>query len=365
MKVKQIFKIIQGHQITDEELYLNEGNIPVITGKNEIKGYWNKEILDEKYLPCITYPTKANSGEAYVQVNKFDANNTALLIPLPEWKGKIDLYWFSYKLPTIFLSVQTSKEGVSYLNKDIVENIDIEIPNDTIQIKELKYFKEIDLLKRKLIRIEKKIDLLLTKSLIINKIFKTILLSNLLEYVSRNDALSEEGLYKKSLHLINAKNKIKVISGSIDGFYGYYPYDDSIHFIENKSCLQVITRGKAGLLRFLEKGNYATNTNSMLLLIKEESKEMINVNNDKDEDIYLKFLEIFLYPYFKEFSSSADLAVFPLTKAINQISIPLMKLDNNLKDIVNKYEELKNYKLKINLLITKIDDLFNKEIKYC
>ena len=62
----------------------------------------------------------------------------------------------------------------------------------------------------------------------------------------------------------------------------------------------------------------------MLLVIKEKSKELIELKSENDEDVYLRFLAFYLYPYFKEFSSSADLSVFPLTEAINKISIPLI-----------------------------------------
>lgn len=42
MKLKDIFYINQGHQITDEEIYNSFGEIPIYTGNNDIKGYWNK-----------------------------------------------------------------------------------------------------------------------------------------------------------------------------------------------------------------------------------------------------------------------------------------------------------------------------------
>src|SRR5688572_16337267 len=132
-KVKIIFDIIQGHQITDKELYYAEGKIPVLTGNNEIKGYWNQSIIEEDSLPCLTYPTKGNAGVVFVQEKIFDANNTAVLIPKDEWREKICLDWFRFKLPPLFLEAMTSKSGVSYLNREIVEEIDIEVPEKTKQ----------------------------------------------------------------------------------------------------------------------------------------------------------------------------------------------------------------------------------------
>jgi hypothetical protein len=143
MKLNSLFEIVQGHQITDEELYVAEGNVPVITGKNEVKGYWNKSLVGAKDLPCITYPSKANSGEAYVQDKVFDANNTAVLIPKPEWRNKLNLHWVAFKLCNVFLDIATSKEGVSYLNKELVEEVDLEVPDKDVQKEELRVFQEL------------------------------------------------------------------------------------------------------------------------------------------------------------------------------------------------------------------------------
>jgi hypothetical protein len=187
-------------------------------------------------------------------------------------------------------------------------------------------------------------------------------LSDILRYVSRNDSLSEEGIYKRSSEISKSKKTIKVISGSRDGFYGYYPLDRAIHAVNDKCCLQVITRGQACLMRYLEKGSYATNTNAMLLVLKEEAKSMLGLMNEVDEEIYLRFLEFYLYPYFKEFSSSADLSVFPLTEAIQKINIPLIRLSEEIKSVSEQYQVLKTYSLKLKTLLSKINGMFKKTI---
>lgn len=164
-KLSIIFDVIQGHQITDEELYYTEGEIPVLTGNNEIKGHWNKKLVNEEDLPVITYPTKANPGVAFVQTKIFDANNTAVLIPKKEWRKKIVLDWFRYKLPPMFLDAMTSKGGVSYLNKDIVEELDIDVPNKPKQEREVKYYKKLEAMKQKLEGVLERINELLSKGI--------------------------------------------------------------------------------------------------------------------------------------------------------------------------------------------------------
>jgi hypothetical protein len=132
--------------------------------------------------------------------------------------------------------------------------------------------------------------------------------------------------------------------------------------VKDKCCLQVVTRGKACLIRYLEKGTYATNTNSMLLILKEEAKEKLGLRNESDEETYLKFLEFYLYPFFKEFSSSADLGVFPLTEAISKINIPFIKLTDEVISISKQYQKSQDYLFKLNSLLSKIEDIFTKTI---
>ncbi len=133
--LEKIVRIIQGHQITDEEIYNHSGNVPIFTGPNTIKGYWNKSIVNLTDLPCLTYATKAFDGTISLQDSIFDANNTAVMLLNDEYKQAVKLEWLMVILPNIFLKKATSKEGVSYLNKEIVNQIRIDIPKDFIQNK--------------------------------------------------------------------------------------------------------------------------------------------------------------------------------------------------------------------------------------
>lgn len=162
-----MFSVNQGHQITDLELYSSDGDIPVYTGNNEIKGRWDKTIVDKEDLPCLSYPSKANSGVVYVQDKMFDANNTALLIPRDEWRERLHLDWFRLKLPPIFLDLMTSKEGVSYLNKEIVEGITIDLPIKEKQIEQATYFSKIEKIKDAMKPLGEKIDSLLSKQVMV------------------------------------------------------------------------------------------------------------------------------------------------------------------------------------------------------
>lgn len=365
MKLKSIFRIIQGHQITDEEIYKSSGlgNIPIYTSSNETKGYWDKAIINEQDLPCITYPSKANSGEAFIQDKLFDANNTAVLIPFPEWRKQLILEWVCLKLSTVFLDIATSKEGVSYLNREIVEEYDLEVPSIEIQEKELSYYKKLNSLKDSIESIRSEVNKLIQVNLLTDNVpQEQIKLSKVFNYTSRNDALSEEGIYSRSQGLEGAKEIIKVISGSTDNFYGKIPLDYRLHIVKGKPCLQVITRGHAGQIKFVDRGNYATNTNSMLLTIQEEQKGNLHIFDENQEEQMLKFFRIYLQPIFYEYCSSADLSVFPLTEAINEIMIPNFKFNKEIVEIVSKYDTLFFYDEKTSELLKNLNRLVGMQI---
>lgn len=101
IKIKNLFYINQGHQITDEEIYRNNGDIPIYTAGNIIKGYGNTSLVSKEELPCITYQTKGFSGIVSVQKELFDANNTAALILKEEFRGQIDLEYVAIILKKI------------------------------------------------------------------------------------------------------------------------------------------------------------------------------------------------------------------------------------------------------------------------
>ena len=161
-----IAKIIQGHQITDEEIYNQEGNIPIFTGPNDIKGYWGSKIVDSTDLPCLTYATKAFDGTVTIQQSIFDANNTAVLIIKDEYKQIIEIEWLQATLPNLFLKNATSKEGVSYLNKAIVQNITIDIPKHCIQKKCIERYKRLSNLQQQMDSLIQRYNTTITKEIV-------------------------------------------------------------------------------------------------------------------------------------------------------------------------------------------------------
>lgn len=366
MKLAEIFKVNQGHQITDEEIYNSPGCIPIYTGNNDLKGYWNKTIIDENLLPCLTYPTKAFSGKIFIQTKPFDANNTACLILKDKYRSKVLLEYFQYLLPSEFLKTATSKEGVSYLNKEIVENIDVELPEIEVQQKMIEQFRIINFYNDNIKEMKDELLKTLGKEVVIDFSYdEEIKLNKILDYISRNDSLSEEGIYSN-----NSKNYdgdfITVLSGNSSGLeYGKIPLNTKgIHFIENRQILHLITRGCAGKLTYMKKGNYATNTNAFILYLKAEILDILNIKSEFEEEIYLKFLRILLQPKFYSASSNADVSIFPLTDVINNMTIPLYRYNEKILSLVKAYDSMEKFCCQLEDATNLMQDMENKQIVF-
>jgi hypothetical protein len=112
----------------------------------------------------------------------------------------------------------------------------------------------------------------------------------------------------------------------------------------------------------LERGFYATNTNAFILYLRDDIKSEINVNSDSDEECYLKFLKIFLQPTFFEISSNSDVSVFPLTKVFNDMEIPKFIFNDEIKNIVEKFNTIDNLSNKVDNLQQKLNKIIEKEI---
>jgi len=288
MKIKEAFDINQGHQITDEEIYndiINNGKIPILTANNEIKGFWRKSIIKKSDLPCITYPTKANSGTCFVQNNIFDANNTAILIPKSKWRNRIFLEWFAYKLSNIFLKVATSKEGVNYLNKEIVEELEFELPDKKIQKMEFISLSKIISLKKKIDEILSKIRKIKSSLLSIDyKKFQArdVPINEILKSISGNSGLTEEYLYQNTL--LEKDKNYKVLTGSINvrdtemTNLCQKPKDknNKIDVFYGKG-IHVVRKGKAGIINYLKKDYYTLNDDAYILTIKDNVKYKISL----------------------------------------------------------------------------------------
>jgi Type I restriction modification DNA specificity domain len=359
MKLSSVFNIIQGHQITDEEIYrsIGLGNTPIYTSSNEIKGYWDKSLITKDDLPCISYPTKANSGEAFVQNKIFDANNTAVLVPLPNWREKIILEWAVLKLSNIFPSVMTSNEGVSYLNKDIVKELEFEVPNRIIQQKELEILSKLKTLHTHCSVILNQIEHI--RGLTILGEYqsyqaKNVPISEILDCHNGNTGLTEKQIYQS---LLSEKERYEVLSSSTEENtrLGYIPICDingkELEVFEGEEGILVTRNGNAGKASFLKNGKYAITDHAYILSLKKNIKYQVS----------LKWIIYQYQPVFYYYSSSSDNGTWNMTGFFNGASIDIPS-NKEQQELVTKYEYLELLQDKIANILLNINQISNRQI---
>jgi len=122
VRVADLVNHFQGRQITDKELYIAEGKIPVISGADAIiKGYSNTPLILEEDLPCITYQTKGNTQiQLHTRTHIFDANNTAIMSIKKRRRDSVDIDFLKLPLRWKMRELQTSNESVSYIDTRIL-----------------------------------------------------------------------------------------------------------------------------------------------------------------------------------------------------------------------------------------------------
>jgi hypothetical protein len=392
ISVNGIFEVLSGNSgITEEFIYsyvldkgtkyqvlssstINETKLGFIPQCNNLKGELIS-IFENKMGILVARNGKAGLM-AFLDKKKYTINDHAYILYLKEDFKKINkihndkdeeifLKWFIYKYQNNVYEYSSKSDNGTWNKTGFMRFMEIEIDNAKTQLTYFVRYNEIVLLNNKLFKIQKEIDTLLNKplSLDLSKYINTIKISEILSYKSRNDALSEEGIYN------NVRNKeddvISVLSGSLSKeIYGEIGLKtNNIHILNNQQGLVVTSRGKAGKLRYLKKGTYATNTNAFIFYINEDIKKTLNIKTDKDESVYLKFLKIYLEPIFISLSSNSDVAVFPLTKIYKEMEFPLFKLNKEIKDIVVKYESINTLKMVVDSQMRKLNKLLIKEVE--
>jgi len=279
----------------------------------------------------------------------------------------LNIEYFKYRFENLLRALSIS-EGSKTLTVGSLYKQYFEIPFLQVQTEILKRYKKLNDLKillQKNIVVLKKIKVKPIECAYIENVTDLIKLNKFLDYISRNDSLSLEGIYNNSPKSLK-NDCITVLSGSSQNiYYGKIrAITPKIHILKNRQALHIVTRGKAGQLTYIPKGTYATNTNAFLLFIKKDSFQMLNIENDKQEKIYLKFLKIFLEPIFLDISSKSDVAVFPLTEVFKNFEIPHFKYSNEMLRIVNAFSKIERVEKVLNNYLEKIEHIFSKEVVF-
>lgn len=360
------FQVLSGATDSMDEL----GSIPICMLNN---GRILK-VFEKKH--GILVVRKGNAGQmTYLKPGNYTINEDAYILSLHDDFKKTKkimssddeknfLLWFirSFQL-NVYEFASKSDNGT--WNKSAFLTMTINIPK-TKEIAEVAQLYDDCLnIKHRAHRILKQIAQLKAKSINTTKVIskREITINQILAYVSRNDSLSEEGIYH---HLPDKYDKepIQVLSGSSGNmFYGRVNSTFSgIHILNKKSGLHVVSRGYAGKITFLPVGRYATNTNAFIFYLLPELMSEAGISTAEQKNIYLKFLRIYLQPIFYGASSESDLSVFPLTDLMSKLQIPLFVYSERMKNMVAEYSIIDKYEEQLESLLDRLDGLLQKQI---
>lgn len=374
IKIKEIFECLSGNNdLTEEFIYkhvgLRENEMYTVlsssTDETESMGLIplckNSKSQDIKVFKDKKGILVARNGKAgtmrYLPEGKYTINDHAYILYLKDsCKAKYKileneeetfLKYFICAYSTQVKSYATNNDNATWNKTTFFK--DFEIDSADVTEETLLRFKSTN---KELEQLENIINLLNKEIILLSEKFVSIdpttqddpvILGKVFAYCSRNDALSEEGIYYRQPD----GNDLTVLSGSTSNLvYGKInKKSEKIHYVENTQCLHLVSRGNAGKLTYLPKGDYATNTNAFLLYLKKEFKKEHNIVLEHQEEMVLKYYLYYLQPTFFEISSKSDLGVFPLTNAISTLYIPVIKYSDEIESIVNtieQFEELKN-----------------------
>lgn len=358
MKVSDIFIINQGHQITDEEIYLASGNIPIYTAGNEIKGYGSNTLVTFEQLPCITYQTKAFSGVVTVQYELFDANNTAALILKEQYKECINLEYVALLLRHVLMEFTTADSGVSYLNKDIVSEIELKIPTDRvgkISIKEQndymqKYKKLLEIeenIKEKLLEINALLDMEIELPKYVEIKVKDFAVLN-----KGSNLISEEMIYQNY-----EKDGVPVYSSATE--------NNGLMGTVSRSCFESFDKcGRENELTWATNGYYAGKVfyRNSEYLYSEKCGRMV-LRQKYENKIIPEFLCIMLnqitYRYRTAESTNCKLDIIHMDEI--PVRIPIKKngeFDLKVqKNVVEKYKKLQDLKKDLETILKEVEAL--------
>lgn len=355
IRIKDMFYINQGHQITDEEIYRKSGNIPIYTAGNIIKGYGNTSLVSESELPCITYQTKGFSGVVSVQRKLFDANNTAALILKEEFKEKINLEYIAIILREKLKEYTTAESGVSYLNKDIVKDITIEIQHKKNGEIDINYqnsvvnaYTKLNNLKANLKELESKLEDILEYEIEIPN-FNVLKMDEITNLNKGSNKISEEMIYRNY-----QLGGCPVFSSATqnDGLMGEVSREcfDKIDKKGYAGELTWTTNGYAGKVFYREK-DYLYSEKCGRIIIKEKYKEKINIK------FLMYYLNQITYKYKTAESNNGKLDIIHMSNI--PIKIPI-DADNNIdiefqNKVVEIYDRIIAKRNSINKIILEID----------
>ena len=337
-----VFKVESGKRITEQEVYQHLGKVPVVTSKTSEKGiswYADKEwlIRNGKIYDgeLLTWTKEGYAGKLFFRNYPFfPIDVCGVLILRDEFKGKVNLHWFLFTQQDNFYKNVYSKGSQGKLYQESTKNIKFLLLEKKIQDELAKKYWELNILKEDTKKILREINQTLNKSFSFSKEnLENVPAEKLFEKISGNSGLTEEYIYSL---VQEKKREINFVGGSINANFIQIPLckhpkkeNSKIHFLDDNESILVVRKGKAGLVRYLKKGKYATNDDAYILYLSKEYSGRVNL-----KWIYYTHRDLFL-----EYSSSSDNGTWNMTNFMDKAVFKIPSPDEQ-EIIVRLYEEL-------------------------
>jgi hypothetical protein len=376
MKFLEIFKpITKGNfGLTDEAIYtsIQYGSpfLPVWGGTDEHVTV--ERLVSQKGKTKYGEPITTFSGEGiilslegssgsmtYVKGKEFALNHHATFMQLrDDVRGQIDPVFFSLFFQNQLNEASVSEGGSKTLSKRLLESQDFELPSYDTQKMIMQRIRPL-LEKRKSIEaLINRIKTLKVKELSADyKSYqgRNISISEVLVCVSGNSGLTEEEIYQR---IISDGERYDVLSSSTMEETrlgkipkGYLSSGKELEVIEDKEGILVVRNGKAGSTFFIDKGKYALTDHAYFLTLRQDCKYQVK----------LKWLMVQYSQLFFDYVSSPDNATWNKTGFFQSAKVDIPLIEEQL-EILREYEKLDLLEQRLRATVTKINQLFNRQI---
>lgn len=372
-KISNVFDYFPGtHGLTEETIYnyqplsIDE-KIPIFSGsQNNIIpiAYIRKNARNNKgepisYFdgPCLILTKDGSAGLiTYKEKGLFTINHHACVLKLKDtWKGKLDIEWFAQQYQSSLYQYVTSKSDNRVFSTRWFDRVQFEIPPYPLQIRQKNR-------KKILLQLKYRIKTFLDKFKDILEIvpinltyenFENVELSKILFFKGGNSGLTEDFIYYNQPS--NENEKIEIFSSATleVNRMGYISRNAKPNGKKLKifiaPAILTARNGYAGLMTYIQRGEFTTNDHAYVLIPKRDWEEKIN-------------LKWFIYAYQELFytlvTSKSDNATFDKEYASRQIvKIPDVNFQNMFAE---KMESIESVIEKLYEIEKEIDD----QLKY-
>lgn len=335
---------------TDEESAM--GEIPMCKINNK-----NLKVFEDKEGLLVARNGRAGTTR-YLSPGHYTINDHAYILSInPECPYEIDLKWLAVQYRAEFLSYSSASANGTWNKTGFFKNVKIDIPQLSEQKRIVntvdnanKFLVNVQKAKR---NIEKLLDMQL--SIEYQKIEeKNVPINRVLDCMSGNSGLTSELIYGM---LQTKGKKYTVLSGATteENLLGEIPLCNiegkTIGVFDNKDGLLVVRKGKAGIIRYIPKGNYTINDDAYILSVNEKYKDKVD----------LKWLSICYKQAFMDYASSSDNGTWNKTGFFNNVSIDIPAFSEQ-KHIVSFYNEATKKLESLKCLEKRIQNLMRKDI---